>query len=206
MRNSTQTWEDLKTAGRYVHRGVDAAFGKEYESRLLTSDEEFIGPYGDEFIPLRDSDLKGSQITLDTPLPQPKGIPGQRGVPLLADFYNPPEHLNRYFSAVHFDTDQHMVKDKNELNNLMEMAAFLKKNPSVYLVVIGHCDERASASYNVALGMRRANYIRSFLVKQGIDLNRIYTVSRGKEQPLALGHTPEDWQVNRRSEFKIYEK
>jgi len=206
VRNSSQTWEDFKTAGRYVHRGVDAAFGKEYESRLLTSDEEFIGPYDAEFIPLRDSDLKGAYAGADTPLPQPKGIPGQRGVPSLSDFYAPSDDMRLYFQSVHFETDEYAIKDKHDLEALMHMAAYMKKNPSIYLVIEGHCDERASASYNVALGMRRANSVRSFLVKQGVDLNRIYTVSRGKEQPLAMGHAPEDWKTNRRSEFKIYEK
>jgi peptidoglycan-associated lipoprotein len=73
-------------------------------------------------------------------------------------------------------------------------------------LIEGHTDERASASYNLALGMRRANHIRQLLVKNGVSLNRIYTVSRGKEQPFALGHTPDDWKQNRRGEFKIFEK
>lgn len=206
MRNSTQTWEDLKTAGRYMHRGVDAMFGKDYESRLLTSDEEFVGPYDDEFIPLRDSDLRNAYAGLDTALPQPKGIPGQKGVPSLSEFYSVPDALRVYFQSVHFETDEYVTKDKHEIEALTQLAAYLKQNPSILLYVEGHCDERASASYNMALGMRRANFVRSFLVKQGVDLNRIYTVSRGKEQPLALGHGPNDWQANRRSEFKIYEK
>lgn len=204
-RNSNQTWEDLKTAGRYMHRGVDAMFGKEYESRLLTSDEEFVGPYDDEFIPLRDADLKGAYLG-DAAFPQPKGIPGQKGVPSLSEFYGAPDALRAYFRSVHFDTDEHVLRDKRDLEMLAQTAAYLKKNPQIYLVVEGHCDERASASYNLALGMRRANYIRSFLVKQGVDLNRIYTVSRGKEQPIALGHGADDWKQNRRSEFRIYEK
>ncbi|HSW86611.1 MAG TPA: OmpA family protein, partial [Rhabdochlamydiaceae bacterium] len=94
----------------------------------------------------------------------------------------------------------------HEVELISQMASCLKQNPNIYLVIAGHCDERASASYNMALGLRRANYIRSFLVKQGADLHRIYTVSRGKEQPIALGHTQDDWKTNRRCEFKIYEK
>lgn len=206
MRSSGQTWEDLKTAGRYVQRGVDAAWGKDYESRMLTSDEEFIGPYDEDFIPLRDVDLKGSYAFSDTPLPQPKGVPGKNGTPSLSEFYAPPHTLSTLFHPVHFETDDHIVREKGEVQALMQMAAYLKKNPQVSLVVVGHCDERASASYNMALGMRRANYIRSFLVKQGVDLNRIYTVSRGKEEPLALGHSPEDLKTNRRGEFRIYQK
>ncbi len=206
IRNSSEAWEDLKTAGRYMGRSVDSLCGKEYESRMLTSDEEFIGPYDDEFIPLRDSDLQNGRLMADTPLAQPKGIPGQKGVPSLADFYLAPDSLQNVFRSVHFETDEYVVKEKNELQGLMDMASYLKKHPSTYLVVEGHADERASASYNMALGMRRANYVRSFLVKQGIDQNRIYTISYGKEKPIALGHSPDQWKMNRRSEFKIFEK
>ena len=88
----------------------------------------------------------------------------------------------------------------------MRFAGYLQKNPNVYLVIEGHCDERASASYNMALGMRRAMPSALPLVKNGADLNRIYTLSRGKEQPLAAGRGPADWKVNRRSEFRIYQK
>lgn len=187
-----------------MRKGVDALWGKDYESRMLTSDEEFIGPYDDEFIPLNDSDRRLAMS--DSALPQPRGIMGQKGVPAFDMFYEPPMDLLSLFRPLHFETDDHIVRDKAELAALTKLADYLKKNPSMYVVVQGHTDERASASYNMALGMRRANYVRSFLVKCGVDLNRVYTVSKGKEQPVALGHTPEDWKLNRRSEFRIYEK
>jgi peptidoglycan-associated lipoprotein len=181
-------------------------WGKDYESRMLTSDEEFVGPYDEDFVPLRDSDLRNSYAISDSPLPQPKGIPGQKGIPAVSDFYQPPDMLQSLFRSVHFETDDHVVREKGEIQALIQIAAYLKKNPNVYLVIEGHTDERASASYNMALGMRRANFVRSFLVKQGADLNRIFTVSQGKERPLAQGHSPDDWKLNRRSEFKIYQK
>jgi peptidoglycan-associated lipoprotein len=206
VRSSSESWEDCKTAGRYIGRGLDALCGKSYESRMLTSDEEFVGPYDADFIPLKSDDLKNSFAVSDTPLAQPKGIPGQKGIPPLSDFYAAPDVLQTLFHAVHFETDDHTVRDRVELQMLLEMASYLKKHPSVYLVIEGHADERASASYNMALGMRRANYVRSFLVKNGVDQNKIYTVSHGKERPIALGHTAEQWKLNRRSEFKIYER
>lgn len=202
VRNSSETWEDMKTAGRYMGRGVDSMWGKDYESRMLTSDDEFVGPYDEEFIPLKDGDLKRS----DQAIAQPKGIPGQKGVPSLSDFYLPTDSLAAVFRPVHFETDDHTVRERNEIQSLMDMALYLKKNPKTYLVVEGHTDERASASYNVALGMRRANFVRSFLIKQGVDQNRIYTVSHGKERPIAMGHSSDAWKLNRRSEFKIYEQ
>lgn len=204
--HSTERWEDMKTAGRYMQKGIDALWGKDYESRMLTSDDEFIGPEGDDFIPLRDSDLKNAFSATDAALPQPKGVPGERGVPLLSAFYLPPEEVATLFQSVHFDTDDHVLRDKGEIAALVQLGAYLKKHPGTFVLVQGHTDERASPSYNMALGMRRANSVRSFLVKQGIDLNRIYTVSKGKEQPISFGHTPEDWKVNRRCEFRIYQK
>lgn len=202
--NSNQAWEDIKTAGRYMQRSVDTLWGKNYESRMLTSDEEFIGPQQEDFIPLKDADLKNTLA--DTALPQPKGNPGEKGVPSLDRFYSPPNSLRSIFQTVHFETDEHIIREKADLAAVAEIAAYLKKNPNVYLVIKGHTDERASASYNIALGTRRANYIRSLLVKAGVDLNRIYAISRGKEEPLAFGHSPEDWKQNRRVEFKIFEQ
>lgn len=195
----------MKTAGRYMQQGIDSVLGKEYESRMLTSGDDFYGPYDEDFIPLRDSDLR-NQLVGDAALPQPKGTPGQFGVPNLALFYGAPEGLRSLFSSVHFETDEHVIRDKNEINTLIQLATHLKKNPNLYLMIEGHTDERASASYNQALGMRRSSAVRSFLVKHGADLNRIFTVSRGKEQPIALGHSLSDWKQNRRAEFKIYQK
>lgn len=202
--HNSETWESMKTTGRYMQRGVDSMLGKDYESKMLASGEEFYGPFDDDFIPLQDADLRNSFA--DLALPQPKGIPGQFGIPNLDAFYAPPDALKGIFSSIHFNTDEHAIRDRNEMTALIQLASYLKSHPNFYIVIEGHCDERASASYNIALGMRRANAVRSFLVKNGADLNRIYTLSRGKEQPLALGHLPEDWKTNRRSEFRVYQK
>jgi len=202
-RNSSETWENVKTAGRYMQRGVDSFWGKDTDSRMLSSDEEFVGPY-DEFIPLNDSDLRGFAANSDMALPQPKGIPGTSGIPALDQFYSPPDAWG--IQLVHFETDEHILREKADLQMIHQIAVYLKKHPSNLLLIEGHTDERASASYNMALGMRRANHIRQLLVKNGVDLNRIYTVSRGKEQPVAQGHSPSDWKQNRRGEFKIFER
>ncbi|MBI3508548.1 MAG: OmpA family protein [Chlamydiia bacterium] len=204
--NSNQTWEDMKTAGRYMGRGFDALLGKEYESRMLSSDEEFLGPNDEEFLPLRDADLKNLLAAADGAIPQPRGIPGEKGVPSLKDFYAPSSILRSFFPTIHFETDDHVVRERSEVQSLLRLASFLKEHPNIYVVIEGNCDERASASYNMALGMRRANFVRSLLVKNGVDLNRIYTISNGKERPVAIGHSAEDWKQNRRGEFRIFEK
>ena len=202
-RNSSQSWENVKTAGRHMQRGVDSLWGKDTDSRMLTSDAEFIGPY-DEFIPLNDADLRGLAKNSDMALPQPRGIPGMDGIPALDQFYTPPDAWG--FQLVHFETDEHILREKADIQMIQQIVAYLKKNPEALFLIEGHTDDRASASYNMALGIRRANYIRQLLVKNGVNLNRIYTLSRGKEQPAALGHAPSDWKQNRRAEFKVFER
>lgn len=201
---SNQTWEDVKTATRYMQKGVDSMFGKDYKSQMLASNDEFHGPRNQDFVPLNSSDL--SKGFRERSIPQPKEEPGKGNVPRLSQFRSAPEQLASLFRRIHFGTDQHTIKSKAEISALTKLASYLKRHPSLYLVVEGHCDERASASYNKTLGMRRANAVRAFLTKKGANSNRIYTISRGKEQPLALGHNKEDWRLNRRSEFRIYQK
>jgi len=208
QRSSGQTWEDMKTAGRYIGRSFDTLFGKEYDSCLLESDDEFIGPDDEDFIPLSDKDIRMQYRATDTAVRQPKLSPGEKGsgIPGIDRFQDPSARLNSIFKMIHFETDDHIVRTREDLVGIQKIANYLKKNPTAYLCVEGHCDQRASAAYNMALGTRRANHIRVLLIKQGVDFNRIYTISHGKEKPIALGHSPEDWRQNRRAQFKIYHK
>ncbi len=82
---------------------------------------------------------------------------------------------------------------------LDRQSAWMKKNAQVRLVVEGHCDERGTREYNLALGERRANAARNYLVNQGIAANRLQTISYGKERPVALGHNEAAWAQNRRA-------
>lgn len=82
-------------------------------------------------------------------------------------------------------------------------AEILKKNPTWIVTIEGHCDERGSAEYNLALGDRRAVAARTYLVSLGIAPNRVRTVSYGKEFPFDAGHTDEAWSKNRRGHFVI---
>ena len=203
--NSNESWENMKTASRYMQKSIDSLIGVDSESKMLTSDEEFIGPYDGEFIPLNEDDLKNKMLA-ESALPQPRAIPGKNGIPHLDQFYSPNAELSDVFQSLHFETDDHVLRNKVDLQKLVEVANYLKMHPKMFVVVSGHCDERASASYNMALGLRRANYIRSLLVKNGVDMNRLYTVSKGKEDPVSMGHTQDDWKLNRRAEFKIYKQ
>ena len=88
-------------------------------------------------------------------------------------------------------------------NHLVTIAAFLADKPDVTLIVEGHCDERGSRDYNLALGDSRAFAVRDVLVANGIEAARIRTVSYGKERPIAVGSTPEIWARNRRAMIRM---
>jgi peptidoglycan-associated lipoprotein len=89
---------------------------------------------------------------------------------------------------------------------LRENAAFLKKNPKMKIQIEGHCDERGTVEYNLALGERRANNTKRYLVSLGITSDRISTISFGKEMPLDPGHNEEAWAKNRRAHIVVLSK
>ena len=82
---------------------------------------------------------------------------------------------------------------------LNEQIVWLQKNPSAMIVVEGHCDERGTREYNLALGEKRANAVKDYMMAQGIDSNRIRTISYGKERPDVFGSTEDAWSKNRRA-------
>jgi peptidoglycan-associated lipoprotein len=106
------------------------------------------------------------------------------------------------FQPVYFAYDSSTVADA-ERAKIEEVASFLRSNGTRAIVVEGHCDERGSNEYNLALGERRALAVRAYLVGLGIGAERIQTKSFGEEQPVAMGHNEESWRLNRRSEFVI---
>ena len=93
--------------------------------------------------------------------------------------------------------------DQDARDHLAMIAAFLVDKPDVTLIVEGHCDERGSRDYNLALGDRRAASVRDVLLANGMASARIRTVSYGKERPLAVGSTPEIWARNRRAMIRM---
>ncbi|HVP38034.1 MAG TPA: peptidoglycan-associated lipoprotein Pal [Candidatus Saccharimonadales bacterium] len=103
------------------------------------------------------------------------------------------------FEDVHFAYDDASLNDEAR-QILSGTGAYMAKNDSK-VEVEGHCDERGSVEYNLALGERRANNVRDYLVSYGISSGRISTVSYGKERPLDPGHTEDAWAKNRRAHF-----
>ncbi len=103
---------------------------------------------------------------------------------------------------VFFEYDAYNIRtDAKEA--LKKNARWLKRYPGVEIQIEGHCDERGSNEYNLALGQRRATSARNFLVSLGVEPERIYTISYGEEKPFSLGHNEEAWAQNRRGHFLI---
>jgi peptidoglycan-associated lipoprotein len=97
-----------------------------------------------------------------------------------------------------FDTDQSNI-DSADQAALSAQAAWLQRYPAKTATIEGHCDERGTREYNLALGERRANAAKNYLVSLGIDPARLATVSHGKERPIALGSNEDAWSKNRRA-------
>lgn len=103
---------------------------------------------------------------------------------------------------IHFDFDRYDLSARAR-EILANKAYFLKQYPSTKILIEGHCDERGTAEYNLALGERRANSAKQYLVQLGISEDRISTISYGKERPLDPGHNEAAWAKNRRAHFVI---
>ena len=94
------------------------------------------------------------------------------------------------------DTARLDLQSRNVLDTQIE---WLKENSDVNVIIEGHCDERGTREYNLALGAKRANAVKSYLISSGISASRISTISYGKERPVVDGTGSEVWQENRRA-------
>ena len=110
------------------------------------------------------------------------------------------ELFNREVRDAYYDYDKADVRS-DARDALSQTAQFLRSYPQVRILIEGHCDERGSTEYNLALGDRRASAARQFLVSLGIAADRMETVSYGKERPFCSASTEECWQQNRRAHF-----
>ena len=100
--------------------------------------------------------------------------------------------------TIYFDTDKFDI-DAEDQAALRQQAQYLQQYPNVRATVEGHCDERGTREYNLALGERRANAAKNYLVSLGVGADRVTTVSYGKERPVALGSNEQAWARNRRA-------
>ena len=141
--------------------------------------------------------------------PAPEQLPPEPGVSQPGDGgdYNsgPREGTQDHFvdavngqNIIYFDTDRYNI-DTADAAALQTQAQYLSRYSNVTVTIEGHADERGTRDYNLALGERRANSAKNYLVSLGIAANRIRTVSFGEERPVATASTPEAWARNRRA-------
>lgn len=232
-RTSNDVWEDSKSAGRHVQRGVRALGGKHGESRQVRCKNDFEciedeGMYeqepnfqdydyqdssnyqASEFIPLRDQANDDDLAMADMIAPQPREMPGEPGssIPGIEYFRDPSTipQLAGIFRPIYFEYNSNLIKGPQNLQIVHNIADFLRRNPNMYIFIEGHTDERGPQAYNLALGSRRANAVRNMLISEGVNPNHLFTISYGKERPVILERHEEGWAKNRRAEFKIYER
>lgn len=110
------------------------------------------------------------------------------------------ERAARNYETTYFDYDKANIRDDQKAG-LTASADKLKANADIQVTIEGHCDERGTAEYNLALGQKRADSAKGFLAKAGVAADRIKTVSLGKERPADAGHTEAAWAKNRRVEI-----
>ena len=99
--------------------------------------------------------------------------------------------------TVHFDYDAYNITEEGR-SVLQRQAAWLQKYPSVRVTIEGHCDERGTREYNLALGARRANAVKEYLASLGVSAGRVDTISYGKERPICTESDESCWAQNRR--------
>lgn len=253
-RTSSDVWEDTKSAGRHMQRGVKALVGSPGDSRQIRSRSDFeciededYQPQGNfqdcdyqdnsydqnndypsdayslnqesynqnantinnDFIPLQDP-MNELAMANNANFRPPTETPGEQGssIPGLQAFRDPSTipQLAGIFRPIYFEYNSSLVKGSQNLQTIHAISDFLRYHPTVYVFIEGHTDERGPQAYNLALGSHRANSIRNLLINEGINPDRLFTISYGKERPVVLERHEESWSKNRRGEFKIYER
>jgi peptidoglycan-associated lipoprotein len=123
--------------------------------------------------------------------------PSTTARPAVQDFAAVPE-----LADVFFDFDKYDIRP-GDAKTLDANASWLKSNPNHLMLIEGHCDERGTNEYNLALGERRAKSTMNYLVSQGVQANRITIISYGEERPQCTEHNEACWAKNRRAHFLV---
>jgi len=135
-----------------------------------------------------------ARVTVNAPPPPPPPPPSATEEELFA----------QNVKDIYFDYDKYDVR-ADQQGSLQGDAQFLQQHPNIHITVEGHCDERGSTEYNLALGTNRADAVKNALIQAGVGGDRIKTISYGKEKPFCTESNESCWQQNRRGHF-VYEK
>ena len=103
---------------------------------------------------------------------------------------------------IYFDFDSAVLKEAAKVE-LVRKAEWLRGNPDASVIIEGHCDERGTSAYNIALGDRRAQSAKAFFVDVGVDAGQLSTISYGEERPVDVAQTEAAWAMNRRAHFAV---
>jgi peptidoglycan-associated lipoprotein len=187
--SATLSWDSASAAGVTVDNGVgtvESSGSREIRPSVSTTyTARATGPGGTAVAEARVTVTAPPAVT-PPPLPSIKD----------SDFFS--SNIKDAF----FDYDQYSIREDARAN-LEADARALKQRPAIRITIEGHCDERGSEKYNLALGDRRANAARDFLISQGVDASRIDTISYGEEQNFCEEHNEECWQLNRRAHITM---
>ena len=134
--------------------------------------------------------------------PSNPGDTSNTGIPLKSNLegWSPVPGDPLHAETVHFDFDKSSIKASEE-PKIEDVAKYLKDHPDQGVRIEGNCDERGTEEYNRALGERRALAAREYLVRLGIDPNKVATISYGQDKPASQGHNEAAWSQNRRDDF-----
>jgi peptidoglycan-associated lipoprotein len=135
-----------------------------------------------------------ARVTVTQPPPPPAPAPGP----------SEEELFSQNVKDIYFEYDKSDIRAEQQ-SSLQADVAFLKQHPDIHFVVEGHCDERGSTEYNLALGDSRAGSVQSALTQGGVRASNIKTISYGKEKPFCTQSNEACWQQNRRGHF-VYQK
>ncbi|MBI3644800.1 MAG: peptidoglycan-associated lipoprotein Pal [Acidobacteriales bacterium] len=135
-----------------------------------------------------------ARVTVNAPPPPPPPPPSLTEEQLFA----------QYVRDIYFDYDKADIRPDQQ-GPLQGDAQFLQQHPNIHITIEGHCDERGSTEYNLALGTNRADAVKNALIQSGVGGDRIKTISYGKEKPFCTESNESCWQQNRRGHF-VYEK
>lgn len=113
--------------------------------------------------------------------------------------------LQEEIGDIHFDYDKYDIR-QNDIPTLKKVASALQKYPKLRVIIEGHCDERGTNEYNFALGQKRANSAKQYLITLGVSSSRIDIISYGEEKPLCSEQNETCWQKNRRAHFVFIEE
>lgn len=114
----------------------------------------------------------------------------------------PPPPPALVLTTIYFDYDRSDIRS-DARDMMAQNARSLSDHPTAAIRIEGHCDERGTDEYNLALGERRANSAKDYLVNYGVEASRISTISYGEAQPANSGHDESAWAMNRRAEFRV---